>query len=156
MMKKITDSLLDLAEQQARMVLLELKQELMASWVMLGADHKFEIIATPWKNDLEKELSHKMLRAFVRKKQIVAYSFLSEAWVAIAPAGWSPGQPMAEAERPMQRADRKEVVLAFASDGATKEWRVWEIIRDWQEQIITLASRPLPEASPAGWVTELL
>jgi hypothetical protein len=153
----ITDSLLDLAEHQARMVLLQLKEDLVPSWVMFSRrTHRAEIIATPWRNDLEKRLCERRLRELMRKKQIAAYSFLSEAWVATAPADWSLDKPLPEAERPAQRADRKEVVMAFASDGTTKEWRVWEIKRDWHEQIITLEPRPLPEAIPAGWVTELL
>jgi hypothetical protein len=138
------------------MVLLQLKQDLMPSWVMFTRDHKVEIIATPWRNDLEKRLSERSLRDLVRKKQIVAYSFLSEAWLATAPTDWSPDKPLPEAERPAQRADRTEGVIAFASDGTIKEWRVWEIIRDWEEQIITLRQRPLREGVPSGWVTELL
>ena len=154
----IVDHLIKLAEQHARMVLLEMHAgHLVTSWIFIDQHGAAHIQATPWQNDQEKELAKVMLKAQARKLRTRAYSFLSEAWAAAAPKDWDPTSPLPEKDRPMHQPDRLEIVMAFATDGQKQLWRRWLIRRDWQEQIIGLeALDDSYDQPPEGWVSELL
>jgi hypothetical protein len=92
------------------------------------------------------------IRQQLRKYKACAYSFLTEAWMAMAPPDWDPDMPFPETNR----ADRQEVVIAFATDGRMRRCRRWRIRRDWNEQVIAL--EPINEDDmdkPEGWITDL-
>lgn len=147
--------LLDLAERQARAVILGLHRRLIPSWLLISDQNKIHILGTPWNDQREKDLGKRMMRAEMRKRRTVAYSVVLEAWQAPAtqeevdsghcvPAG--------------QRPDRKEVVLAMATDGKNTCWRTWDMVRDSLEQVTEL--RLVPDAynhtKVETWMTELL
>lgn len=152
----IVDTLIKLAEQQVHNVLLVLRQPLMPSWVIIDKDGQPHIRATPWRSDREKALAAIFLKLQIRARKAQAYSFVTEAWAAEAPEGFDDiNTPLAAKDRPMNRADRREVVIAFATDGHRSEWRQWLIRRDWNGRIITL--EPAHDIDkPEGWIAELL
>ena len=152
------DTLISLAEQQARNVLLVLRERsLMPTWVIIDKDGQPRIRATPWENDAEKRLAELLIRLEIRSLQARAYSFVTEAWEALAPKDWDPKTPLPEKDRAANRPEREEVVLAFASDGQQRKCCKWVIRRDWNEQIIGLET-PVNHAEGTfeGWITEML
>jgi hypothetical protein len=159
---QLLDKLLELAERQARMVLLDLRlPSLMAAWVLMTKKGKFEIVATPWRDEAEKQLYADMLRAMMRKKQVMAYSFVTEAWTRHLEADeWDndSGLPVDGIE-PRNYAGREEVVIACACSKDIARWKQWRIVREaTTEVIIDLKERPLPESEspPESWMVELL
>jgi hypothetical protein len=159
---QLLDKLLELAERQARTVLLDLKLgNLMAAWVLMSKSGKFEIVATPWCDEAEKRLYAQMLRTMMRKKHIMAYSFVTEAWTRHLEAGeWDNdrGQPVDGIET-RNYAGRQEVVIACACSKDVARWKQWRIVREaTTEVIIDLKEQPLPESEspPESWMTDLL
>jgi hypothetical protein len=150
------EKLITLAEQQARGVLLVLHQSLVPTWVIVAKNWRPYIFATPWEGDQEKEAMRIFIRQQLHKYKAHAYSFLSEAWTAMAPPDWDPDTPLPKKDRATNRADRQEVVIAFATDGRKRQWRRWRIRRDWNEQVIAL--EPFDEndmGEPEGWIADL-
>jgi len=157
----VLETLLTLAGAHAQTVLLEFKLcELSPTWLLVNADGHCSLIETPWRDDAQKELIWRQLRAAMAARNTVAYSFITEAWVAqLTPEQWNPDAgPLPEGLRPAKRADRQEVVLALAADKTSAQWRQWTIVRDHLEQIIRLDPRPFAtgEQAPESWMTELL
>jgi hypothetical protein len=151
---QIFADLLQLAGNHARGVMLGLGQPLMPTWVLLGADKSIHIVATPWRDDEEKEAMVKGLRRKMRAEKTLVYSFVMEAWTAQQPKGWKPDQAFV---RPAQRPDRREVVLAFATDGHAIEWASWDIKREaTTERVIALEAKPWEAKEVESWLTKLL
>jgi hypothetical protein len=150
------ETLITLAEQQARGVLLVLHQSLLPTWVIVAKDFTPHVLATPWEDDQEKEKMRIFIRQQIRKYEAHAYSFLTEAFMATAPPDWDPDTPLPDKDRATNRADRQEVVIAFAADRQKRQWRRWRIRRDWNEQVIAL--EPMDEnetCEPEGWIADL-
>jgi hypothetical protein len=124
------DEMIQLAEDQARRTMIGTKEELAPMWLTLDVDGKVEIVATPWSGGHEKELTIELMRVSMRARQIVAYSLLTEAWMARASAeevktGGYIGKP------PSERADRVEAVVAMAANKAGEHrYKNWQTIRD--------------------------
>lgn len=151
------DELVELAGQQARIVLLEAKQsELLTSWILEDQAGRVSVIGTPWQSDVEKESARLYMRRYMRQHGTVRYSFLCEAWQAYEkPGEYRPEDP--DWVRPRDRADRIEVVIAMACDKENTRSRSWKIVRNDLEQIIAL--EPLEEIGEGpveGWVTSML
>jgi len=147
----------DLCGHHAQKVLTQLRQPLMPTWVLLGPGGDFRIEATPFSNDLEKRLAAAYIRRRIRKYKTIAYSFVTEAWMARAPKDWDPATPMPEKDRPMHRTDRVEVVIGFATDGKEISWRRWKMIRDWNEAVVALESWPMDDLGHfESWMIDLL
>ena len=126
------DDMLMLAEQQAERVLLGTREQLEPIWLMVTGKGEVEIIATPWNGDAQKYLAVEAMREVMSARQVTSYSLLVEAWFAHA----SPEEVQNNeysGVRPRQRNDRRECVVAIASNhwGQTKH-RQMEIIRDKQ------------------------
>jgi hypothetical protein len=152
--KTALDSLLEAAGHMAHQVLLKEHESLMPTWLYLRPNGELGIIATPWRDELEKEIMVLRVREELRATQALLYAFVTEAWVASAPSEWSPGKQLPL--RPSQHPDRQEVVIAFATDGQLIEWKSWDTKRDYHEQIIALAARKDFEGTPESWLTRLL
>ena len=132
--------------------------DLMPSWLLVNSRAEIAILGTPWSDEREKQLARNFLRLKMRELNVVAYSFITEAWTATAPKSWQPesGEAMPEKEQPRNRADRQEIVIAFATDGKTKAWRQWDIQRDWHEQVVALKETDAKEAEIQSWMANLL
>jgi hypothetical protein len=113
MKKELLTNLADLAGEHAKRVLVDLGQRLMPQWVLVNARGGCDIVGTPWRDDREKELVTERMRKEMRKRKVTAYSLVIEAWAAAAPPGWKEGDPRTPN---WQRPDRREVVVAFATD----------------------------------------
>jgi hypothetical protein len=155
-MKPMIEELLNLAHHQAEMVILTLKQDLMPTWLLISRSNKIFIVGTPWRDDEEKALAQQAMRKKMRESHITAYSFITEAWTAQAPPDWDPKTLLPEDQRPMNRSDRREVVVAMASDGQETGWRVWEIKRDWNEQVRELEEITFENSLMEGWMKDML
>jgi hypothetical protein len=160
--QQLLDKLIDLAERQARTVLLDLKlPNLMAAWVLMSKSGEFEIVATPWRDEAEKRLYAQMLRTMMRQKHIIAYSFVTEAWTRHLESGqWDNdrGRPHDGIET-RNYAGREEVVIACAASKDVARWKQWRIVREaTTEAIIDLKEQPLPasESPPESWMSGLL
>ena len=122
------EEMVGLAEDHARRILVGTKEELLPQWLIVGADDKIEIWATPWSNAGEKRLVVEAMRATLRKGHAKAYSLLVEAWYTVLPASEVgkeyTGPP------PSERPDRQEsVVVTAANRDGQAVHRQWEIVR---------------------------
>lgn len=149
-MKPNLESMVTMAGTFAHLIILQMKQELMPTWVLISASGQSDILATPWRNDAEKEYAKVFMREQIKQRNAIAYSFVVETWLATydKPDDY-------EKVRPKDRVDRKEAVMALASNGTETLWRTWLIHRDWNEQIIALEEQP-EIAEPFGWMADLL
>ncbi len=148
--EEILQSLLDSAEDQAKRILLDTNEQLVTTFVLYNPHDKMEIFACPFHNDMEKKIMLLMLRKHMREQQTIAYSHLSEAWVAKQSHPYSDNDP-----RPSERPDRKEVVMAFATDGVNTKAKMWDIIRYEDGRVQRLDARNTPN-DITGTMTMLL
>lgn len=155
-MKKPTlDDLLKLAGEQAKGVLLELHmRQLLPTWLFVLPDGKFSVLATPWNNDAEKILARIKVKRQIKKLGPVAYSLLTEAWTASYKPEEVPGT--SRYRRPADRADRREVVMAVASDGTQIKYAQWAIKRDWNDQVAALEPIQMRDGKLESWMAQML
>jgi hypothetical protein len=128
--------MLELAHGQAQNIIVGNKEQIMPVFMILTGDDKIVFVGTPWDGDDQKDMAVVMLRELMREHKAVAYSFLTEAWVAPQPKGWKISDPRGPA--PVDRPDRKEVVLAMATNGTNTQYKSWDIVRDAKGNCIGL------------------
>jgi hypothetical protein len=158
------EAILRVAEIQARQILLELHMpRLVPIWVMIGGDGKVDILPTPWEDEHEKQSYADMVRILMRKRKVVAYSFLTEAWMAILDEeefDEKTGRPHDGIMEARHRPDRQETVIACACTATMSRWRRWRIVREaTTERIIKLEEQPHSvgeEEAAESWLTEML
>jgi hypothetical protein len=144
------EKLLDLAGQQAEMVCLKLQHTLNPTWVMGSSDGKMAILITPWGDDVEKRLTERLVRKLMREREVVAYSVVSEVWIGKG----KPGKPYVPARL---QPDRREGVVAVASNGKEALYRSWIIKRDSDKKVVALELQPAwPEGKTESWMEEML
>jgi hypothetical protein len=148
------DALLELAGDHARRVLVEMKEAELTPTFLMITDR--ETIFTPalWRDEREKAAILAAVRAIMKKRGVVRYSMVSEAWTAMQPEGWKPGMP--QGPLPGDRPDRKEVVIAIAADKATSKSRTWDIIRGESGSIVELRRDKAELKDLGGRMAELL
>jgi hypothetical protein len=150
--EEMLSTMLELAGEHAKYVLVDLGLSLMPQWVLVDAGGA-HVIGTPWRDDQEKEFMTERLRDDMRKRKVLAYSLVIEAWAATAPPGWKEGEPrMPNWKRP----DRREMVIAFATDGREIQWRGWAIKRNHLERVSALEPADFDGAQLSSWMTDLL
>lgn len=130
------EKMLELAHGQAQNLIVGNKEQIMPVFLILTGHDEIMIVGTPWQDDDQKDMAVALLRRMMASHQAKAYSFLTEAWVARQPKGWKIGDPQGSA--PKNRPDRKEVVLAMASNGSSTKYKSWDIIRDQDGNCIEL------------------
>jgi hypothetical protein len=115
------DTLLDSAEHVAREVMFKEREQLPPTWILSDGKETKEI-ATPWRDDLERAIAKIFIADIIKEYKTVAYSFVSEVWVATeTKEEYESGKPYVQ---PRHRPDRKEMVMAFATDGTKVVRRV--------------------------------
>lgn len=137
------DQLLGIAADNARKELLDDKvDQLMTTWTLLRENDQLEVLGTPWANNVEKRIMLNLVRLYVRTHDIVAYSILTEAWMANLSE-----KDLAEEDLPRasEAINRQEVVIAMATDGKEVKMRKWLILRDWKNKIKELREEELKE-----------
>jgi hypothetical protein len=123
------DRMLELAYGQAKNLIIGNKEQILPVFMLLAGDDTIVFVGCPWQGEDQKDMAIVMLRELMKEHKATAYSFLTEAWVARQPKGWRPGiDPTGAA--PMDRPDRKEVVLAMATNGTHTQYKSWDIVRD--------------------------
>jgi hypothetical protein len=128
------ERLIDMAEAQARRILLGTKAQLVPAFVC-ETPSGAEILGCPWGGNDEKEMAIQVVKGRMNSMGCTRYSFLTEAWMAIAPVGYKEGDPMLP---PSKHPDRMECVTALATDGVTTIFRIWKIKRDWKGACVGL------------------
>ena len=153
-LKKSFIELLETAERHARTVLFKRRRQLPPTWLLSDGGNDIRKIETPWHSDGEKNLASLMLRTLIRKHNITAYCVVSEVWYAKeTKENFDSGKPIVQ---PRKRPDRKEMVMALATDGKEVHVKSWEIVRNWNEQISELKPHPMQGAGFSGWMVSLL
>ena len=117
---------------------------------MVYPDESLEAIATPFRDDHERMAIAAIMREHLRLKKAVAYSFVFEGWQATLDRS----EPLGETKI-RDRPDKREVVIAIATDGLNQKMRLWGIVRDRRGRCKALLLED--EGAPTvGWATNLL
>jgi hypothetical protein len=124
------NTLIEAAGQHAQSVLVGLNMDLMPQWLLFDKEGHCDIVGTPWHSEEEKEFVLRKMRQYMRQKATVCYSVVVEAWAAHAPEGWNPEEELQPWEKPLERTDRWELVVAIASNGQEVQSKQWQIVRD--------------------------
>lgn len=133
------DQLLEMAENQARGMLLEegVKQ-LMPTFSLVSPENAITIVGCSWENDMEKQLMIADVKEKAREINAVSMVTLSEVWATVHPPGIDPES----VPKPSQSPERKEMVIAVATDGVNTKARILMIERDWKGKIRQLVLEP--------------
>jgi hypothetical protein len=146
--------LIVLAEKHARIVLIEKKMDqLIPSWLLVDNEGDGIIFGTPWQDREEKLIYREIVRELMKEKKIIAYSFVSEVWMAnglvegrIVPASKHPG--------------KKEAIIILATDGKDKKWRTLDIIRNDLGQVVEFLEMKndfeTPDFRSHSWMAEMI
>ena len=133
------DKLVALAVEHAERVLIGIPDaSILPSFVLEREDGATAIIATPWSSERDKELTVHALRATMRESGVVRYSFICEAWMAVAPPGTESKSRLADHEMPSNRPDRVEVVIISASDSKEVRSAMLRIVRGEAGTVVRL------------------
>lgn len=145
--------LIGLAGAHARTIMTEMHRPLMPTWLYVNNEGA-TILGTPWQNEVEKKFMAMMVRKAMLEDHATAYSMVTEAWVAGAPKGWNPetDKPIRASEQP----ERRECVIAFATNGEAIEWKRWTIKRDHLERVTDLEEEEFNAEKIDSWLTKLL
>ena len=130
------------------------------TWLLITQKNKLVIGVTPFCGDREKEQVAKAMRARMARMGVTAYSCVCEAWTSTYKPEEVPGLPLKlfwPQVRPVDRFDRREIVMALASDGQEIRVRQWFQIRaeDGHLERLQLAQMENPEEF-AGWMAHML
>lgn len=90
------------------------------------------VVACPWQNESQKYMAVEAVRKLSHQHHATAALFVAEAWTISRPHGCDMNEKPSEAE------DRKEIVMAAATDGLFTEVGVWFVIRDADGKIVSL------------------
>jgi hypothetical protein len=136
------NELLDRAEAHARTVMIGGKEELTPLAHLVRADGEDIVLATPWRDVAEKELTFRTLAALMRDDQVVRYMLLHEGWMRKAEPG-EVDRLNASGELPRvdpicQHPKRVEVVMAIGVEKGGKTVRMWETKRDKRGNCVEL------------------
>lgn len=144
--------MLEGAEAHARKVLLEKHQSLPPTWTLFDKNDHETRFATPWNDNFQKKLAEFFLRMQIVRYESVAYSFVTEAWLALTNSpDYKPNQPAGE------QSERQEVVVALAVNRESQELRTWIIKRDYHERVIKLELKHIKDADTSftSWMSSL-
>lgn len=142
------ETLLKAAGEQAHGIILTMGQPLMPTWVLIDREGGAHILGTPWRNEAEKAMYRFLITRTVKKSGVRAYCFICECWIR----NQDKDGPYIE---PRLAADRREIVIAVASNGKDTQWRQWEMIRDHNEKVIKLVPVNFT-GEKESWLAELL
>lgn len=101
-------------------------------WIIKNGPHIYWI-ETPWENDREKEASTRLMRDLMRKMGAEAYSFMTEAWVAVETGSRDELMKRAitpPSQRPKNERDDVLLIHTFDKEGASHATRFLVTIRD--------------------------
>jgi hypothetical protein len=82
-------------------------------WHAIQGDGEHVLIATPWRDDVEKAITIDQLRKYFRERQVKRFAFIVEAWTARQVQTL---REVNEGPRPSEHPDRREVLMISAED----------------------------------------
>ena len=129
------EQMIDLAVEHAKNVLIgRADAQITPCFLLESRTGARMLFSTPWRSDIEKQIMTRALGATMRERDILRYSFISEAWMATMPRGDLTLEDLdkkrfADEEMPRNRSDRIEVVMIMAADKARRLSHVYRIIR---------------------------
>lgn len=94
-------------------------------WVLETNDGQHLLVATPFRDDDEKEATAQVIREMVKEKNVIRAAFLSEAWFRTAKT-----KDEAMNGRVSEQPDAKECLHVFAQDGRNLVSIMRQINRD--------------------------
>ena len=123
--------MVDIGEKHARNILLTRhKPELSPLLHFVNAKGEHQLVTMAWDNDMEKHAAMREARKIGRAMNAVAMMFIDEMWKATEEMPLTPWHArQKEYVRPAERPDRKEVVLAVATDGVDQVAKEMQIVR---------------------------
>ncbi len=155
-MISLTD-MLDLAEKHARTVLIERQDDLMPLFDLRDGDGHSYIFGGPFVGqDADevaafKDMIAETIRQQIIEHKIVAYLFMSEAWMVVRRN--IPGKKL---PLPSKCDDRVEIVMAMATDGVDYQHRRWLIKREGEKCVDLKLDSEGETVTPSGRFDKLL
>jgi hypothetical protein len=86
--------------------------EVMSMWHAVDGKNEHILIATPWSNDDEKDITADALRQMFHAKKVKRFAFICEAWIATVKTM----KEINEGPRPSEHPDRREVLMISAEN----------------------------------------
>ena len=145
------EELLDLAEAQARRILIGGKESLLPSFLLVYPDGSEAIVGTPWSNDHEKASAIAVVKHAMLRGDVIRYSFVCEAWSVFL----GEGEDLPE-QRPSEHPDRYECVVITACDLRRETIRSLRIMRDADGNCTELVNQNWETGKVSGSLTEML
>jgi len=147
-----------ISEYMHNMLLNKKDGEIMPTWLCVTREGQKLMLATPWRDDQEKEDQVARVRVFMKLKNVVCYAFVDEMWMAHVTKEEFEDP---HTQRPKDRVDRIEIVMAFATNNQECVYRQWDIKRNYEGTVIELPEKPLvskdgEEGQFSSWLTQLL
>jgi hypothetical protein len=102
--------LFEIGCHNAKRIFLE-RGEISPMWHAVPEDNEHLLIATPWSDDVEKEIAIEFLREEFRRLKVQRFVCVVEAWAVVG----SDLKTLTEV-RPSQHPDRREVIKIQAED----------------------------------------
>jgi hypothetical protein len=128
--KPALDRLIEIAIGQAESVLIgKPNASILPTFVLENANGDTALFATPWGSERDKDITAFALRHIMRAERIERYSFISEAWMAVAKPGQENLDRLPDDEMPSNRPDRVECVIISASDRTEVKSALLRIVR---------------------------
>lgn len=84
------------------------------------------LVSCPWTDEALKQSIILQVREIAAEHGAIRFCLIDEAWASFYPAGTDIGSLP---DPPSQRPDRREIVIAVASDGVNTESVTWTIVR---------------------------
>jgi hypothetical protein len=135
------DDMIRLAREHATRVMVGSKDELTPAWLVISGKGAIEIFATPWGNNLEKQLVIETMRDVMRENHATAYSMLTEAWM-LRVHGVGITEENYKGPMPSESPDRQEcVVIMAANRDGEHRYQSMETVRGDEGKCVEL--RPL-------------
>jgi hypothetical protein len=100
------------AANAARMFLESDNHEVLPMWHAVLGNDEHALIATPWSNDEEKQITVNGLRQLFAAEHVKRFAFIVEAWTAQAKSE----REVRDGPRPSEHPDRREVLMIHAED----------------------------------------
>jgi hypothetical protein len=147
-----TEELLEMAEKHARGIMIGSSDELLTCFCLMEKDGSIDMIATPWRDDKEKNILVMQVAARIVHVKPVAYSFVSECWAITR-------KKDEKHDRPMNCPDRREGVFILVSDGHERAFRSLDTIREAGEESKCLdlkLRKQDDEPAAQSWIANLL
>jgi hypothetical protein len=125
---KSLDEMIEGMHEHARAMLIgDEKAQLLPFFHIQFKDRPDTVMATPWRDDYEKNLTIRSIRAALKqfRPSVVNYAMVSECWMLRQDRAPRKGDPM-----PSESERRIECVVVSAGDHKGAKMKMWEIIRD--------------------------